>query len=105
MDEAGVRRRNPEAVYARDLFQVTGAERGTRTPTSFLSPADFKLSRFAGVSEAGVRRRNPEAFCARDLFRVAGAERGTRTPTPLLKAADFKSAASANSAIPASQPF
>ena len=29
-----------------------GAERGTRTPTGRLSPADFKLRRSAGVSEA-----------------------------------------------------
>ena len=41
-----------------------GAERGTRTPTSFLSPADFKLRRLAGVSEAGACCRNPERSAA-----------------------------------------
>jgi hypothetical protein len=38
------------------ISYLLGAEKGTRTPTSFLSPADSKLSRFAGVSEAQPSR-------------------------------------------------
>ena len=84
----------PEPIVAPGLPRcarnvVYGAERGTRTPTSFLSSADFKLSRLAGVSRAGARRRNPERS-RRIPWISVGAERGTRTPTPLLKAADFK---------------
>src|SRR5215831_18478010 len=85
----------------------TGAD---SSPTSFLSPADFKLSRFAGVSEANAERepardqripRRGRDSSLRSEQNLNGAERGTRTPTSFLSPADFKSAASANSAIPA----
>src|SRR5262249_5603050 len=53
-------------------IRLDGAERGTRTPTGLLGPADFKLRRFAGVSEASAEREPaaeiPSAFCEGSLL-------------------------------------
>src|SRR5215471_14427285 len=69
-----------------------GAERGTRAPTSFLSPADLKLSRFAGVSEAKAERESAGEIPKRSwrgISRFSWCREGDSNPHELFEPCGF----------------